>query len=252
MTAPCYVAAFDPSDMAPGATIELAGQEGHHAATVRRTRVGERIDLVNGSGGRLRCEVGQLGKGILNLRVLTVVQETAPSPNIVLVQALAKGGRDEQAVETSTEFGASRIIPWQSARSIANWRGKEEKGRKKWQDCATAAAKQSRRAWIPEVEAPVTSAQLACALEAQISAGAVALICHEEATSSLPEIAAEAGERYIAVVGPEGGISPDELELFTRVGAKTCLLSAHVLRSATAGPYAIATIMASYASRPVD
>ena len=253
MSAPCYVAEFAVEATVPGTTIELTGKEGHHAATVRRTRVGERIDLVNGTGGRLQCDVAAVDRGSLLLNVCAAQAEPQPDPKIVLIQALAKGGRDEQAVETSTEFGVAGIVPWQAERSIATWRGKEDKGRTRWQDTAIAAAKQSRRAWIPDVAFPLSSDGVASLLASGIASGAVAAICHEEAVTPLTSaVDLTAGQKVFVVVGPEGGITPHERDLFEEAGALTCLLGPHVLRSATAGPYAIATLMASRSLGPLD
>lgn len=253
MSAPCYIAPEGAFPAEAGSLIHLSGPEGHHAATVRRTKIGERLDLVNGTGGRLTCQVSALGKAELELTVRDCSQEPEPAPHITLVQALAKGGRDEQAVETSTEFGVASIIPWQAERSIANWRNKEAKGRARWQSTAQAAAKQSRRAWIPQVHQPVSSRQFASMLAPEISAGAAAAVCHEEGTQLLASTwGPREAQRVFVVVGPEGGISPNELDLFKEAGATICLLGSHVLRSATAGPYAIATLMALCARGPLN
>ncbi len=143
--------------------VTLSGSEGRHAATVRRTKVGDQIDVVNGRGLRLTIEVDEVSKTDVGGRVLTAVQELTTQPRIVVVQALAKGGRDEQAIETCTEFGADVFIPWMSDRTIVRWSDprRAEKGRAKLANTAWAAAKQSRRAFVPEVEAAVTTKQLA-------------------------------------------------------------------------------------------
>lgn len=261
MTAPVYIAPLD--GVSAGMALVLDGDEGHHAATVRRTRVGERIDIVDGAGTRARCEVTATGRGSLHLRVDEVVTEPEPRTSITLVQALAKGGRDEQAVETATEYGAMGFIPWQSARTIVNWRGKESKGRGRWEATARAAAKQSRRSWVPSVADVQTTKQLMATLRGVTSQGAKVFVCHEEGTLPLAAALrtatalraptprtdqtggepAKPGPCYV-VVGPEGGITPEELDAFRELGAEIVLLAPHVLRSATAGPYAIATIAA--------
>ena len=89
--------------------------------------------------------------------------EPQPGIRLVLVQALAKGDRDELATETATELGIDAVIPWQSERSIVRWKGdRAAKAHAKWQSVVTAAAKQARRAWIPEVRSVVdTGAGLA-------------------------------------------------------------------------------------------
>ena len=250
MTAPVYVAPL--RDVSDGATVVLEGQEGHHAATVRRTRVGERVDLVDGEGRRAHCEVSEVRKGSLTLVVNEIHREPEPSPRVTLVQALAKGGRDEQAVETSTEYGIAALIPWQSSRTVVNWRGKEAKGRARWEATARAAAKQSRRAWVPAIEEVHTTTQLTARLREEAARGTRIYVCHEEGETTLVRrlwegtAAAERGNEIYVVVGPEGGICAEELAEFSALGADIVLLAPHVLRSATAGPYAMATLAAMH------
>ena len=235
MTAPVYVC-DDLSDAEEGSTLVLDGAEVHHAATVRRARAGERIDVVDGRGTRARCVVAEAGGVRLALDVRERVREQAPRPRITLVQALAKAGRDLQAVETSTEYGASRFVPWAADRSIAAWKGKEDRGRARWEATALAAAKQSRRSWIPEVT-PMLGTDGVVALA--VREGATLLVCREEAREGLPDARAE---NLWIVVGPEGGIADRELEAFREAGGRPVLLSSNVLRSASAGPFAMAAL----------
>ena len=140
----------------------LGGTEGRHAASVRRIGAGEWVDVVDGCGLRATCEVSGSDKSSLSLIVRKIVREDAPNPEVILVQALAKGGRDEAAVEICTEIGIDRVIPWASQRAIVQWKGpKAEKGRAKWEGVARAAAKQSRRAYVPVVEDVKDSRELA-------------------------------------------------------------------------------------------
>lgn len=250
MTAPVYVARLD--SVRVGGTLRLEGAEGHHAATVRRTRPGERIDVVDGVGTRACCEVTESRKGAVTLIVVKVAHEPAPSTPVTLVQALAKGGRDEQAVETATEYGVDELVPWCSQRAIVSWRGKETKGRDRWQATARAAAKQSRRSWIPGVRDVHSSPQLMTMLKEARAGGARVYVCHEEAIITLADELRlrDRGQdekdcpRVYVVVGPEGGISPEELDDLVALGARMVLLAPHVLRSASAGPWAIATLAA--------
>lgn len=236
-----------------GVRVTLDGDEGRHAATVRRTRVGELLELVDGRGLRARCQVEAVGKKDLVCQVLTATQEAMPRPSIVLVQALARGGRDEQAVETSTEFGAMGFIPWASARTQVSWGGKEEKGKARWEKTALAATKQSRRAWLPKVGDVHTTKELVQALSARISdrdAGRfLALVCHESAHTPLaavlaPHMRDDAGlpEEIWVIIGPEGGIDEEESAALSKAGAKLILLAPTVLRSGTAGAYTLAVL----------
>ena len=222
-----------------GDRFVLAGPEGHHAATVKRANPGEEIDVVDGRGGRARCAVVGVSKGEVELEVLGFEREPEPSPRITLLQALAKGSRDDQAVETATEYGVWRIVPWASARAVANWKGKEEKARRRWESVVLAASKQSRRSWIPEVLDVCTTPQ---ALGLAAAEGADLLVCHEEADMPIASAGLQGSENLWIVVGPEGGLTPEEIESFERIGGRTVLLSPNVLRSSSAGPFAVAAL----------
>ena len=245
----------DPASVGVGDHVTLAGAEGRHAASVRRIGAGEWVDVVDGRGLRLICEVAGADKSSLSLVVREIVQEDAPLPEIILVQALAKGGRDEAAVEICTEIGIDRVIPWASQRAIVQWKGpKAEKGRAKWEGVARAAAKQSRRAYVPVVDAVADSRELASWVRALTDEAGVAFVCHEEASESLGAVLAslqEAGAdaslppRVALIVGPEGGIGAEETAQLVDAGARTIGLGDNVLRSSTAGAVALALIRAA-------
>ena len=264
MTLPVFV---DPSlaSQQPccGSEIVLTGAEAHHAVAVRRIVPSERIDLVDGRGLRVCVEVTATAKNELRGNVCAVTLEPQPAVAITLVQALAKGGRDEQAIETATEFGVQQVIPWEAKRCIVSWTqgAKAEKARGKWAATVQAAAKQARRAWIPSVAEKLSSAQLAKWIAAQTDSDGIVFVCHEEGTVHLTEQLAEITAQTSAmkqnypakqelpksisfIVGPEGGISAVELADFTTAGAHIVLLGEHVLRAATAGPWAIAVTKA--------
>jgi 16S rRNA (uracil1498-N3)-methyltransferase len=235
----------------PGSHFVLEGAEARHAVTVKRIAVGESVDIADGAGKRLTGTVAAVGQGELTVECSVLDTEERPDLRLVLVQALAKGDRDELAAETATELGIDAIIPWQSERSIVRWKGERAaKAHAKWQSVVTAAAKQARRAWIPEVRAAVDGA----GLQAAVSAADLAIILHEDAVRPLRSVleawcgdnagAAVPGPREILlIVGPEGGISPREVTRLCGAGAVTALLGHHVLRSSTAGP--AATVLAS-------
>ncbi|WP_022868276.1 16S rRNA (uracil(1498)-N(3))-methyltransferase [Schaalia vaccimaxillae] len=244
-----------------GDRVELGGQEGRHAATVRRIEAGESIDIVDGRGLRLRCLVEASSKQGLILTVVERMEEAGVTPRIVLVQALAKGGRDEQAVETCTELGVDEVVPWQSNRAIVRWTGpKAAKGHAKWESVVRAAAKQSRRSTVPEVHEVVDSKKLVALVQAIVNEGGAAFVCHEEATMPLTErilnhgpdhertASCAVGNACVVVVGPEGGIDPDETAALEAAGAHLVGLGRNVLRSSTAGAVAV-TLVSAAASR---
>lgn len=225
--------------VAPGDRVVLAGDEARHAVTVARVRVGERIAIGDGRGIIVRGVVAATESKSLDLYVDEVVVEEAPAVRLTLVQALAKGDRDELAVQAATELGVDRIVPWAAARSVSRWDGaKAAKGRQRWAAIVREAVKQSIRSRVPEVDELATTAGLPAALT-----GARMLLL--EPTAQLPLTGIEPDGREIAlVVGPEGGIAPAELERLVAAGAEPVRLGASVLRTSTAGPAAIAVLSA--------
>lgn len=235
---------------APGGRFVLEGTEARHAVTVKRLAPGEAVDIVDGAGTRMTGRVTTASPAALEVECTSVASESRPGVRLVLVQALAKGDRDELAIETATELGIDAVVPWQSERSIVRWKGdRAAKAHAKWQSVVTAAAKQARRAWIPEVRAAVDTAALSAAVEN----ADLAVILHEDAVRPLrsvleawdgagPSAAADGGvepREVLLIVGPEGGISPREVTRLCDQGAVTALLGHHVLRSSTAGPAAV-------------
>lgn len=226
-----------------GDAVVLTGAEAHHAAAVRRVRVGEQVTVGDGRGFWLEGECEAVSPKEVVVRVDSRRFVEPPHPRVVLVQALAKGDRDELAVQSATELGVDAIVPWQAARSISRWdAAKAVKGVARWQSIAREAAKQAHRAWLPEVEDPVTTAELAS--RAAISLVLVLEPTADEPLTALEAIAAERGD-ILLVVGPEGGIAPEELERLQRAGARTVRLGDTVLRTSTAGPAALAVVSAA-------
>ena len=232
MTAPLFLA----EDVA-GDVLTLAGDEGRHAATVRRIAPGERVDVGDGRGTVAECVVTGVARDTLTLAVGRRRAEPAPSPRLVVVQALAKGDRAEDAVEAMTEVGVDEIVPWAAGRSVVRWEGdRGEKALRRWRATARAAAKQARRAWVPEVTAPATTHDVA----ARLAAAALAVVLHEDATTPLGAVAVPDTGELVVVVGPEGGITDDELAAF---GGTPYRLGRSVLRTSTAGVAAAAVLL---------
>lgn len=223
-----------------GDAIALDGAEAKHAISVRRMRVGEAIQLTDGRGLRVRGAVAAVADRSLTVAVADVVHEPEPNAKLVLVQALAKGDRDELAIQAATELGAWQILPWQAERSISRWdAAKVAKGVDRWQTIVSEAAKQSLRVYEPDVLQPVTSNQLVRAV-ADFDA---VLVLDPTAAQGIGELAQLSG-RVAIVVGPEGGISPSELEQLEAAGAKRIRLGSEILRTSTAGVAAIAVLQA--------
>ncbi|GAB3983264.1 16S rRNA (uracil(1498)-N(3))-methyltransferase [Actinoallomurus acanthiterrae] len=220
--------------------ILLDGPEGRHAAAVRRLRAGERVDLSDGEGRLVECVVVSAERDSLHLEAVARRRVPRPEPRIVVVQALPKGDRGELAVETMTEVGVDVIVPWTAARCVTQWRGdRRAKALARWRGTAREAAKQSRRAWLPEVTEPAGTAAAA----ERIADAALAVILHEEAERPLSGIDVPDTGDIVVVVGPEGGLTDDEIAAFQSAGGTPVLLGPTVLRTSTAGVAAAAVLL---------
>ncbi len=243
MTAPLFL--VDPGTLdglETGATVALNGSEAHHAATVIRLTVGEEVLVADREGARVLTVAEDVAADLVRLRVTARADEPEPRPQLTLVQALAKDGRDEAAVEAATELGVDGIVPWQADRSIVRWQGpKVEKGRRKWANTIERAAKQSRRGRWPVLAPMVTTAGLVGLCETK---GFTPFVLHEDATQALAVAELPQDGEILLVVGPEGGISPQEVQRLAAAGARPVRLGSQVLRASTAGPAAIAVISA--------
>jgi 16S rRNA (uracil1498-N3)-methyltransferase len=224
-----------------GALVEVTGDEAHHAVAVRRLRVGEQVVLTDGRGTSVTGAVASTGKRVFTVSVAVVTLDHRPEPAFTVVQALPKGDRGELAVEVLTEVGVDRVVPWAAARSVAVWRGERAaRSHAKWQAAAREAVKQSRRSWLPTVDALASTAELA----SLVADADLAVVLHEDATVPLSSLDVPASGRVVVIVGPEGGIAPDELAALTAAGAQPVRLGAEVLRTSTAGVAAVAALLA--------
>lgn len=240
-----YIEPGDFDTLTAGASFELTGDEGHHAKNVKRAELGEGIDLADGAGRRARGTVSELLDAGVRISVEALTAEEG-QVQIYLVQALAKGDRDIQAIEMATELGAHGIVPWSADRSIVRWKMERAvKAHTKWQNTVRAAAKQSRRALVPEVFEQHSTADLT-ELAGELGQKALFLVLHEQAelrlTGALEQFLHEGIEEIYFLVGPEGGVSPRELVMLAGAGAHSVLLGQEVLRSSTAGAAAISTL----------
>ncbi|GAB2752196.1 16S rRNA (uracil(1498)-N(3))-methyltransferase [Streptomyces bullii] len=239
MTAPVFV--VEHFRAGGGGRYVLDGPEGRHAVSVKRLRPGEDVILTDGAGHWADCVVlGTEGKDRLVVQLDSVSEEPPEEPRITVVQALPKGDRGELAVETMTEVGVDAIVPWAAARCITQWKG--DRGLRslaKWRATAREAGKQSRRVRFPEVADAATTKQVA----ALLARADFAAVLHESGEEPLATAELPAEGEIVLVVGPEGGVAPEELELFAGAGAKAYVLGPTVLRTSTAGTAAAALLL---------
>lgn len=225
----------------PGTTVTVDGDEAHHAVVVRRLHVGEQVTLADGVGLVATGEVSATSKRSFDVRVTGIDERPEPRPSVTVVQALPKGERGELAVEVLTEIGVARIVPWAASRSVAVWKGERAaKSHAKWQSTAREAAKQARRVWHPVVAPLATTSDV----RTLVGAADLAVVLHEDATEPLGAIAVPDAGEILVVVGPEGGLTDDEVAGFVAAGAVAVRLGDEVLRTSTAGVAAVGALLA--------
>lgn len=238
MGAPLFLA--EREDLLSGDRVRLAGAEARHAATVRRLHTGEQVSLTDGAGLVVEGVVTAAGRESLEVEVRDRREQSPPVPRIVVVQALAKGDRDERAVESMTEAGVDVIVPWAAQRCVARWQpDRQGKALARWQAKAREAAKQSRRTFLPDVTELATTPTV----EEWLAGADFGGVLDGDADTPLASLAMPRQGTVVLVVGPEGGHTSAELSAFGAAGAVSVRLGPTVLRTSTAGLAAAAVVL---------
>jgi 16S rRNA (uracil1498-N3)-methyltransferase len=222
-----------------GSSYEFDSDDAQHAIRVLRMSAGEVFMLSDGQGKWSKVKIFAVKKKSLEIEVIETGIQDPLEMSFTVVQALPKGDRLKECIEMLTESGVDTIIPWSAQRSI----GKAEKGIEKLQVTAREASKQSRRLFIPEVT-DVANTSKVVELIAQHD---LVLVFHESATNKVSEIVTRKyyeSQNVMIIIGPEGGITNEELELFKSAGAKVALMGRPILRSAHAGLAAMSAVNA--------
>lgn len=222
--------------------VVIEGEEAHHAGSVARSKVGDRITVTNGKGRRAEVEILDVNKRNISARIIECVDEPRSRTILTVVQALTKGDRARETIELLTEGGADLIIPWSAQRSIGQWK-EDRDALAKWRSWAREATKQSRRTWIPQVLDLHSTAQV----KERVSASEKSLLFHESGSVKLTRaLDGKPPLELLLIIGPEGGISEDEAATFNSAGAISVVMGKPVFRAAHAGVAALAAIQAGY------
>ena len=217
-----------------GATHEFDSEDAFHAIKVLRIAAGEIFNLSDGAGTWSRVSVNNVNKKSMTVTVLETGFEEALAEQFTIVQAIPKGDRIKESIEMSTEGGVDRIVMWKAARSI----GRADEKIEKLQSTAREASKQSRRFRIPQVSGVATTDQVVD----EIAKSDLAFVFHESATATISRAITPGAKKVLIIVGPEGGLTDEEVETFAAAGAKVVLMGRPILRSAHAGLAAMAAV----------
>ncbi len=217
-----------------GASYEFDSEDAFHAIKVLRIAAGEIFNLSDGKGAWSRVCVNNVNKKSMTVTVLESGFEEALSQQFTVVQAIPKGDRIKESIEMSTEGGVDRIVMWKAARSI----GRADEKIEKLQSTAREASKQSRRFRIPQVSGVATTDQVVD----EIAKADLALVFHESATATISQKVTPGAQKVLIIIGPEGGLTDEEVSTFAAAGAKVVLMGRPILRSAHAGLAAMAAV----------
>lgn len=231
---------FFQSPISDQSTLEVGGDEAHHAITVSRMEVGDALIVIDGRGNWAQGKIQSLQKKSFLIDIEQRGYFAQSSPRLTVIQALPKSDRVKEAIELMVEAGADRIIPWAATRSISKWQSDSQE---KWSMTALTATKQSRRYRIPEISSVVTTDEIVDLITSSESA----LVLHESATLRISQAITDewsSQSEIFLVIGPEGGITPEEISQLEAAGAHVVHLGDPVFRSAHAAAAALAAVQA--------
>jgi len=227
---------FFSDQISTGQRQVLESDEAHHAIKVLRLNIGEIIKISDGVGKWVSGPIVEIAKKELYVSITERGQIQAAKPELVLVQAITKSDRNKEMLELAVEAGVDRIIPWQSERSISKWQSDSEE---KWQVGIKQSCKQARQTKLPNLMQVMSTAELV----KTIGSGGYGIVFHEEASTKFSELTIPNSQSSVyLVIGPEGGISEQELLSFQNNGSKVVRLGDTVLRSAHAGFAALSAV----------
>ena len=218
--------------------VVVEGAEAHHAISVLRIESDEEVLLSDGSGNWARANVRDITKKKFEAVISERGSQEVTKPKLTVLQGIPKSDRLKEAIELMVEAGVDEIIPWSASRSISKW---QKDSREKWESAAFASAKQAKRFIIPKIGDEVDIREF---LDKKAGSFAV-IVLHESGGVKLSKIISEKMadlDEIVLVIGPEGGITENELSLFEKSGARVAQMGEAIFRSAHAGGFSLAAI----------
>ena len=225
--------------------VELSRDDARHAVTVLRLKPGQHVEMIM-NGLRSDAEIVSAGTDDVSVRILSDLPSTEPSLSVTLYQGLPKADKMDLIVQKSTELGVTRIIPVLMERCVVRPDPKDtDRKTERWRKIAREAGKQSGRCVIPEITSPVPISRLT----ALPNLPKVNIVPWEESSGYGP-LAFQKDFPVLSslgiLIGPEGGIDKKEITLLQSAGFIPITLGKRILRTETAGPAVLASIMSLY------
>jgi len=234
--------------LATGERLALPEDVARHVQ-VLRMQPGDALTLFNGQGGQYEARLAELGRRMATVELgAFCALETEPPYRITLAQGIAGGDKMDWLIEKAIELGASRIVPVGTARAVVRLSGERAARRQAhWQALVAAACEQCGRNRVPEVQPPRELSAWLDTLPAALDEGELRLILSPRAAQpfdALPKLAPPA--TVTLLIGPEGGLAPEEEEAATAHGFTPIALGPRVLRTETAGMAVLAALAARW------
>lgn len=228
---------YEPQPLIEGAELLLNDSAVQHLGRALRMRPGESIRLFDGQGHEHQAELVELSKRAIRVRVGTPLDTTSESPlQLELGQVMSRGERMDFVVQKATELGVSRIVPLFSERCEVKLNSERQlKRQQHWQQIAISACEQCGRSRVPEISAPQPLQQWLQQCQSELK-----LVLHPDAPLALSQRPAPGSAGLL--IGPEGGLSDDEINQARQAGFESLRLGPRVLRTETA-PLAALTLL---------
>ncbi|HEV8552128.1 MAG TPA: 16S rRNA (uracil(1498)-N(3))-methyltransferase [Casimicrobiaceae bacterium] len=232
---------FCPPPVAAGTEVALPAGAAHHAARVLRLAAGAAVTLFDGEGGECAAQLSRVdGRGVIaRINACRAVERESPLA-ITLVQGLAAADRMDYAIRKAVELGVAAIVPVRTARSVARLdRERALRRLEHWRQIIVGACEQCGRNRLPAIRAPCDLLQW---LRAP-STASMRLLPAPDASQGLSQLAQPEGAIEL-LVGPEGGLAPEESAAALAVGFRAVRLGPRILRTETVAPAALAAMNA--------
>ncbi|BCM25866.1 16S rRNA (uracil(1498)-N(3))-methyltransferase [Methyloradius palustris] len=230
---------YCPKKFSTGSNLELPENAATHAARVLRMQAGDKAILFNGDGFDYLAELTSVSKSQVGVKIISSQLISNESPlKITLLQGISAGDRMDFTIQKAVEMGVSSIQPISTQRSVVKLSAERaEKRIEHWQNVMISACEQSGRAIVPEIAAPVSLAQW-FSKKPSFDLG---ITLAPSATQSLKELSKPTGNICL-LIGAEGGLTDDEINLASLQGFKPVTLGKRILRTETAALAAIAAM----------
>lgn len=234
---------YQPADLEVGEILNLDERASHHLARVLRAKINEKIVIFNGEGGEFTAVITAIGKKAVTVQLLDFIEKNIESPvQLHLAQGIARGEKMDFIIQKAVELGAAKITPLVTERCNVRLENEREFRRlQHWKSVAVSACEQCGRTRIPDVAPPVAFNVWLQHLQTDIG-----FVLSPHVADRLPDHRFPANAVVTLLIGPEGGLSDQEVIMAKQSGLKPLRLGPRILRTETAAISALTALQLIY------